>query len=142
MHYCPLLYGISPKLNWVTFIVGLPGSGKTHYIKNSLNIQIPNSLVIDDPKDTFDISRGIERGGRMIIADPWLCDPSIREKALNKFVELGNWGYDVYFFENNQEKCKRNIAYRNDGRVITDLDVFKYELPKYTSTIKIWTPPD
>jgi hypothetical protein len=127
---------------YVTFVIGLPGSGKTWFIDNVLNVNGQYDLVIDDPKDLQQINYGITENLNMVIADPWLCDPDIRAKAEKKFNEVG-WYVCYHWFENDPEKCMKNIKYRNDGRIITDLSVFNYKYPdRNISIMKIWTPPD
>lgn len=126
----------------VTFVIGLPGSGKTYFIENIINRDGFYELVIDDPTDPKLVDEGIAEGKNMIIADPWLCNPNIRQFAYDKFYNAGWFFVSTYFFENDQEKCRKNIEYRNDGRLIKNLDVFNYSIPEGVDTIPIWTPPD
>jgi hypothetical protein len=133
------LSALPKPIKFASFVIGLPGSGKSWYIENVLNAQGAFDLVIDDPKDIQRINQGISEHKHMIIADPWLCDPKIREKALAKFNEAGIYVFQHYF-ENDPEKCMKNIAYRNDGRIVTNLSVFNYVIPEYHQVIPIWTP--
>lgn len=127
-------------INRVTFLIGLPGSGKTWYINNVLKSK-GYDLIIDDPKDSKEIDRGIAEGLRMLISDPWLCDLDIRRRAVAKFRD-NHWGVDAIFFENDQSKCKKNIRRRNDGRLVNNLHAFNYDVPPGVQTIPIWNPPD
>ena len=118
-------------------IIGLPGSGKTFLIKEKFSNG--DYVVIDDPKDSLLISDMISVGRDLVIADAHLCDKLVRNSAL---CSLSAAGYEVseIFFDNDPEKCKANIAFRNDGRVIKDLTTFHYTIPPHAKerTRKIW----
>lgn len=118
--------------------IGLPGSGKSFWIKNIVN-KI-GYKVIDDPKNfDEDILPYIHKN--IIVADPHLCDPKIRESAIEKLESLG-YSVSCVFFENNPEACMKNIHWRDDGRQIKNLDSFNYQIPDGVDIIKIRQSPD
>lgn len=117
-------------------LVGMPGSGKTFWA-NSFQ---PNKYVIDDIKNLNQLPDKFEN---LIISDPYFCITSIRNKAneiLSKKYEIK---VEWIFFENDKEKCKRNVQHRNDGRkvfgLIDQLSTL-YEIPSNINPIKIWIP--
>lgn len=113
-------------------IVGLPGSGKTHLARNKY---VPMGYtLIDDPKKQPDF----KESAKYVICDPWLCCPKIREIFYSKF---SHFRIEAIFFENDVDKCLRNIQFRNDGREIKTLKHFRYEIPKNQKTLSIWQPP-
>lgn len=146
MAYTPLITAeYYKKMPIVFMIIGLPGSGKSHLIEKEFAKGTPKDtlynfgLIVDDPTDLTKISQAIEGERNIVIADPNLCNPDIREKAVQMFKEAG-YNIKYRYFENNQEKCKRNIAHRNDGRNIKNLDYFNYQIPKDAGVETIWQP--
>ena len=121
-------------------IVGLPGSGKTHYAKTMSSHLEGIVILIDDierleqlpEKNTFDI---------LIITDVQFCIKSIREKANDYIIKKYGIGIEFIFFENNPSACSPNVRFRNDGRkveyLIHDMSK-KYEIPKDVNPLKIW----
>jgi len=110
----------------VTFVVGLPGSGKSYFANKLINETVrilteqdPNAyivstIIVDDPKDfNQDIKPFLETGCNLYIADHTLCDGVYRYKAtdlLNRLyphVEI-QWIY----FENKPIICTRNAMHR------------------------------
>ncbi len=122
----------------VIFLVGLPGSGKSHLAKEIIRFN-PEYVLIDDPlkgeKDR--ILEPMSEGKSMVICDPWLCDANAREVA-QKLFEENDYMINWYYFENDVDKCKANIAHRNDGRVVERFEPFNYTIPEGIQTIAIW----
>jgi ABC-type glutathione transport system ATPase component len=104
----------------VTFIVGLPGSGKTTLAKTMVSdgvtfiddfcVAVKHGHAADLLKDATD---------RLVITDPKAClvqPDTIREK-------LTHWGGEckVRFiaFENDVDACWDNVKARDDGRRIS-----------------------
>jgi len=116
--------------------VGLPGSGKTY------NAQKYCDIVIDDITDLSQLPSSEEiKGKRLGIADVNFCDKKILHKAISKILEIyPSAMIDIYYFENDVDKCRANVLYRNDGRNVegTILRFEKiYEPPKWAA--KIWS---
>lgn len=118
-------------------ITGLPGSGKS-YLARTKYSSLPR---LDDPmhKDALDNFLKENDGKDIVITDPWLCH-SGRRLAAATFLDVLGYDVEFIFFENNIDKCKRNLQYRNDGRVINNLEVFNYEIPEGTEVLTIWQP--
>jgi hypothetical protein len=89
----------------IVFIVGLPGSGKTH-----LASTLPNRVLIDDPKQ----APILEPNTRYVITDPHLCIP----KTFSQVSKLYPLAF-YYLFTNRLEQCWLNTKLRNDGRDIS-----------------------
>jgi len=96
----------------IKLIVGLPGSGKTHYL-NSLD---GNWIKIDDIMD-----KGIlpEKCDKLAIVDPWFCMELSRKQA-ESFLKNKYPGckIETVFFKNEPKKCIENVTRRNDGREV------------------------
>jgi predicted kinase len=124
----------------IVFVVGLPGSGKTHLAKQMSETQ---GLVLLDDLNSLDNLFGVLASqDSCVITDPNLCDPSIRAKAVqvikSKFDDVQ---LEWIFFENSPEKCRKNIQYRNDGRNVeaTLLRFTKvYDIPEGHVAREIW----
>ena len=94
----------------ITLIVGMPGSGKT-YLAYRLD---DNAIVIDDIRSQNELPPPCEH---LVITDVNFCDQTIRDKSVAILNErYGNPHIDFVFFENDAEKCRKNVLYRNDGR--------------------------
>jgi predicted kinase len=99
----------------ITLLIGLPGSGKSEYIKKTFNNG--EYTVVDDPRKAADIP--LEFNKHLIIADCHLC----REQAMDGFKTFADKNFpdvkiNYVYFENNPEQCLKNAAFRNDGRIV------------------------
>lgn len=88
----------------LVFIVGLPGSGKTH-LANTL----PDRVLIDDPKQ----APLFKPNTRYLVTDPHLCIP----KTFIQVSKLYPQAF-YYLFTNKVEQCWVNTKSRNDGKDI------------------------
>jgi hypothetical protein len=107
----------------VIFIVGLPGSGKTHHARVLQQINKDYVLIDDVSVNKLEMFIKALNGSTDIIAtDPWLCDPKSRENAV-KMVLKHNPLARIHwvFFENDPVKCHKNVDFRNDGRKVGNL---------------------
>lgn len=124
----------------VKFIIGLPGSGKTHLAKELQATSIIAPMMIDDPVlvDLTKLNNIVD----VIVTDPHLCNPRIRQNAIDTFAKRG-YMIEFIFFENDAEKCIKNVAYRADGRIISaeGMKSFFYEIPDGVKPLEIWQPP-
>lgn len=92
----------------ITLIVGLPGSGKTHYARNVLQ-----SPVIDD----INSIEQLPVSGDFAIIDVNFCDANIMRKAKDFLMtKYDNVEFVEIYFENDPEKARANVIRRNDGR--------------------------
>jgi len=97
----------------IIFICGLPGSGKT-FLGNKLSKKL-NIPFFDDASMSWTLSKLREIKGDFILADVYLC----RERDREAVKSLGKCRW--IFFENNPEKCIKNVEYRADGRAVTGM---------------------
>lgn len=120
-------------------LVGLPGSGKTWYAQNVLKYD----YFIDDPKGFFDFPTDVN--GTIVIADPHLCSEHLRAKSILP-VMYPKHSIKWIFFENNPEKCRKNVEYRSkngDNRnVLKCIEHLTklYTIPDGSEIIEIWNP--
>ena len=123
----------------VVLVAGLPGSGKTHYALECLKDK--EGLLIDDIKDIFILKDVLEHNRVVYITDPHFCLGGVREKAERLINSLAKVQVEWVFFENNPDKCKRNVEYRDDGRKVdaTLRHLSKHYKPP-ENALTIWQP--
>jgi hypothetical protein len=134
----------------ITFLVGLPGSGKTHYgnqiCDSGVGVYLDDISVMDDPLDSIKTYMGWPH---ILISDVFLCREQEREKAVRtvqKIAAAEGCEYDLewVFFENNPDQCLKNVAHRakqGDTRPVAGLirDLTKeYKIPEGVEVRKIW----
>ena len=105
----------------VIFIVGLPGSGKSHFVRHYMRDFFQSGYhFLDDPSHDMspqELRACADKHRHLIVADPMLCLQKNREQAERVFSEFKvSW----IFFENNLEVCLNNISFRRDSRGITE----------------------
>ena len=99
----------------ITVLIGFPGSGKSHYIKQHFNSE--DYTILDDPRSPKDFPDSFDN--HLIIADCHLCRPGV----LDSFYVFAKKRYpdsqvNLVYFENNPTQCLKNVDYRNDGRLV------------------------
>ncbi len=122
------------------FIVGLPGSGKTHL---ALHEYVPQGFVlVDDPGRYSEIEAAIALGKDLVLTHPLFTMASNRRLAEREFAEH-NFEIEWVFFENNPDRAETNLKHRNDDRGPINTRAFSrlYEIPDGVATLPIWTPP-
>jgi len=106
----------------ITFIVGLPGSGKSCLGNEMIN---ENTVFLDDISK-LGVEKIIENKDKdLVISDVYLCLDDERMKAINVINKLIpdckiNWIY----FENNPGQCLKNVERRKkdgDDRHVEEL---------------------
>lgn len=121
-------------------LVGLPGSGKTWYANNVLEYD----YFIDDPKRLDEFPRDVNQSDRIVIAHPMLC---ASRKLAEPFLASMYPDHETQwiFFENNPQKCKKNVVYRmkqgdnrNLGNSIDHISSL-YCIPSDVKTLSIWS---
>lgn len=129
----------------ITFIVGLPGSGKTYFGNQLLDLR--GGVFLDDISTLNQIKGSI--GQDIIISDVFLCREKERDKAtriINKIALKVGFQYDIewVFFENNPAQCLKNVEYREkqgDKRRVTDFInamSLEYTIPTDAPQWKVW----
>lgn len=119
----------------ISFIIGLPGSGKSHFARTNFNCKI-----IDDITSIDQLPEAAED---MVIIDVNFCDENVIEKAIDmieeKYKNTETFLFKKYYFENNPDASRENVAYRNDGRNVEGtIKRFEktYDPPK--TAMKVW----
>ena len=137
----------------ITLLVGLPGSGKTH-LGNQMAEDDENTIYLDDLSIHDDalndirLSMGLQH---IVISDVFLCHSKDRENAekmLRKICREEGFVYKLewIFFENNPDKCLKNVAHRNkhgDTRLVDDFiktHTKTYTIPEGVVPKEIWSP--
>lgn len=107
----------------ITLIIGLPGSGKT-YLANTMS-----GYIIDDIKSIDQLINT----DNIIIADVNFCNDRTLQSAISMLKSrYPSHKMQCIYFENAPDKCRKNIAHRNDGRNVEGT-VNRFE--------KIYNPP-
>jgi len=115
----------------ITIIIGLPGSGKSTYIKNNSD-KFKNAVICDDYhkssydhshefKDSVyyqDLQKALKNSKDVVLTDIIWCKAErlkILEKEINAIINKLKLIVNIKFvyFENNPNACKINILKRN-----------------------------
>lgn len=122
----------------ITLLIGLPGSGKSHYIKE--HFHSTDYTVIDDPKMPSDFPDTFDK--HLVIADCHLCRSAVLESfhffAQRKYPDAK---INLIYFENNPMQCFKNVDYRNDGRDVKLTIQYaskKYVVPEDANVVKVF----
>jgi len=115
----------------ITCVVGLPGSGKTHYANQECSKT--GGIVIDDITSFNQLKSAFVDNEYIYITDPHFCIPQLRYNAEKMISSLGkNIEIKWIYFENSAEKCLKNIKHRKDNRSVE---------PTIMIYTKIYDPP-
>lgn len=103
----------------VTLLVGLPGCGKT-FLGSELAKN--GALFIDDIsiQGLSPLRQAMYGESDVVVADTFLCRENERKLAAS-WLKLFGCEIEWVFFENNPEKCLRNVEQRADGRKVEEL---------------------
>jgi len=143
----------------LTVVVGMPGSGKSHYIekhkshypgtctqdymRNSYN----NSIHFTDSQHYDKLVLNLRNGNDSIIADIEFCD-TWRRVEIEEVIRRDVPGVEIEwrFFENDPAKCEANAETRarknidEEKKKIRELSR-KYIVPPGAIVLRIWEPP-
>ena len=128
----------------ITMIVGPPGAGKTflgNTMKDIFNIPFIDDISIPGQLDLFEYN--LKLGKDVIIADVFFCLEAERLKAVNFIHKLiQNVEIEWIYFENDPEKCLKNVKQRADGRAVEGLIrhlTKEYKIPENVEAKEIWS---
>lgn len=129
-------------MNKAVLIIGLPGSGKT-YLANTKYVPL-GYILIDDPSNNEESYQLLNNHltitkNDVVITDPQCCNESIRISCI-RLLKLLGYTIECIYFENCQEKSKKLIELRNDGRIIKTFQTFNYTIPENIIPLKIYEP--
>lgn len=120
----------------VTLLIGLPGSGKSYWIKQNLGNK---AVAFDDISQTdrglINLTLALNNPTieRIYIADVNFLMPNVIEKAQEKLIKLTDnvLNFSQVIFLGDYETCQSNVELRNDGRNVSGtLSRFKDSLPE------------
>lgn len=105
-------------LKRIVMIVGLPGSGKTHYGRRLAEEN--DYTLIDDPDDFAEVERVLYSSDKgVVVTDPRLCWTDYRKLAEEELIRLDPAiSIEWVFFANDPEQCLENCYTRADGRKV------------------------
>lgn len=98
----------------ITLVIGLPGSGKTTFVRNTKQ---STDVCVDDPTDLNKVYQlcdaAYSAGNNVYISDPKLCVGSILRDAVTLLKKRYTTAeLQFIFFENNPEQCIANARSR------------------------------
>lgn len=95
----------------ITFLIGLPGSGKTTYIKENFT-DLEKFLIYDDRHfGMSDFEEMLSTEKSVIISDPRLCVKKYRD-YLKHNLDKGKKIFKYIILNLSLEECVQNITYR------------------------------
>lgn len=117
----------------IILFIGMPGSGKTYWAHELCDI------VVDDIIDLNSLPLSLN-GNVLGICDVNFCDPVVLNKAIQILRGIyGDIFIDLFYFENDSKKCRRNVAYRDDGRNVEGtIRRFEGTYSPPSNAAKIW----
>ncbi|MFA5211355.1 MAG: AAA family ATPase [Patescibacteria group bacterium] len=146
----------------ITIIIGLPGSGKTTFIKNNFK-KLENILICDDfhksssnHTHNFTDSRyylklkdALSMNKNIVLSDIAWCKKERRDLLLSEIDKLTkklkiNPNIEFIYFENNPLACKNNVIKRDrKERVERELQIIdewsaKYIIPDNIKTFPVY----
>lgn len=117
----------------IHLIIGLPGSGKTHF-SETLGVHL-----VDDISDLGQLPDADV--GSFAITDPYFCQETTLQSAKAELERrYPHHRLRLHFFENDPEKCLLNVAHRNDGRRVEGLIELLAQAYEPENPMKIWQP--
>ncbi len=117
----------------ILIIVGLPASGKTHYIEE---IYEPGYIVLDDFVTPDKIKTALSfPAKRLILSDPFFCKESVFKQLLEL---LRGHNIEFVFYENNSEQCLINAQTRPDKKVDSFIKILSKEYNPPRMDKKVW----
>jgi hypothetical protein len=130
----------------IELVVGLPGSGKSHHIKELEVIadKYGQKLWVIDDMKPGDLEKVPTDTTFLVISDVNFCDKRIRFKAMEVLSE--RWPTALvtcYYFENDACKARKNVVHRADGRYVEGtIARFEktYKVPDGHVAHAIWQP--
>jgi hypothetical protein len=151
--FVSLLEDIVPKL---TLIIGLPGSGKTHYAKHGgHDIKYFNDIFhphyVGTEKDQNAVKAWLQEGKDCIAEDVSLCNSKKREAFLAELqADVQNLKVAVIYFAKDFENCLANILghYVHEGKhenAFGRIEAFgclfnRYEIPEGVQVRPVSSP--
>lgn len=136
----------------ITFLVGLPGSGKTYLgellAANDANVTYLDDISVNGGLNELQKAIHVLGAENIVVSDAFLCRQRDREQAVAVLKKMAPaYALEWVFFENAPEKCLRNADYRNKGlgatRLVTRMifDMSKeYAIPEGVSVREVWQP--
>ena len=146
----------------IIVIIGLPGSGKTTYLKDHEK-EFGDALICDDYYKSApgrivecrgsayypDLKKALENGRNVVIADIVFCEDEMRKEMQDGIAALLadldiDASVEYRFFENNPEACIANILQRNrTERVGSELKFIvehrdSYRIPDGATTLPVY----
>jgi hypothetical protein len=132
----------------IVLLIGLPGSGKTYLgtqMKKDGFAFVDDASRDDHKRELAHLSECFRTNRDkmdLVIADPLLCYPRTFNMAMTKLSEwFPGCEVECIYFENDLDKCMRNVERRNDGRLVDDLvwTLSKaYKIPEGVTSVPIW----
>ena len=129
-------------------VLGLPGSGKSHLIEQTLKASVDGPCVHDFHANAIgdspapqksrhyrEVLAALRSGASCVIADIAFCRPHRLEAVVAEIrSEVSDFEIEYHCFKNQPERCKRNAARRGRGSLKRELQLIEefsgsYQIP-------------
>lgn len=127
----------------ITCVVGLPGSGKTHFAKGLPGM----NMIVDDPDHLHQLPNPGDLAQvpymNLVIVDARFCVTDARWMAHELLHKRYSVHADWIYFENDPSQCLANVAARQDGRAVTGFITHMskmYVIPPDSVVVPVWRP--
>lgn len=138
------------SLEKITILVGSPGSGKStlgyNMEKENNGVLFIDDMSIQVKDNPIAYIQEVLRAdvNHLVIADVNFCFTNVRNQAIQMLESKLGIGVSCIYFENNLEKCLKNIERRRqsgDNRRVENLAKIiseKYEIPEGQNIVEIF----